>query len=97
LYRAGTTGATGRVDLAGEQRTSEIGVRMALGASRGAVLRLVLSQGLRPLLWGTVLGLLPCIAFSAFLAIALYDVTPADLTIATGIIAAQLLVACLTC
>jgi putative ABC transport system permease protein len=79
------------------QRTGEIGVRMALGASRGAVLRLVLAQGVRPLAWGTLIGMIPCIAFSAFLAIELYGVTPADFIILTGIAAAQLLGACLAC
>jgi len=39
------------------QRTKEIGIRMALGASRGAVLRLVVRQGMRPVFIGGALGL----------------------------------------
>jgi putative ABC transport system permease protein len=40
------------------QRTQEIGVRMALGATRSAVLKLVLGSGLKVVLWGSALGLL---------------------------------------
>jgi putative ABC transport system permease protein len=91
------TGLYGALAYFISQRTSEIGIRMALGASRGAVLRLVLAQGLRPLVWGTLIGVLPCAAFSAFVAIELYDVTPADFTFLAGIIVVQLLVACVAC
>jgi putative ABC transport system permease protein len=39
------------------QRTSEIGIRIALGAQRGSVLRLILSDGLQPAWLGLLLGL----------------------------------------
>ncbi len=44
------------------QRTREIGIRMALGATRSEVLRLILSQGMRPVVFGASLGLLLSLA-----------------------------------
>jgi macrolide transport system ATP-binding/permease protein len=46
------------------QRTREIGIRMALGASRADILRLILSQGMRPVVFGASLGFLLSLAAS---------------------------------
>jgi ABC-type antimicrobial peptide transport system permease subunit len=65
------------------QRTQEIGVRMALGATRGSVVRLILSQAMRPVAVGTVLGVLVATAASRVLASQLFQVSSTDpLTIA---------------
>jgi putative ABC transport system permease protein len=65
------------------QRTQEIGVRIALGASRGAVVRLVLTQAMRPVLAGTAIGLAAALAASRVLSGQLFGVGRADpLTIA---------------
>jgi putative ABC transport system permease protein len=60
------------------QRTKEIGVRLALGASPGDVVRLVIRQALKPVLVGLILGVAGAIAASGVLAAQLYGVEPRD-------------------
>ena len=60
------------------QRTKEIGVRLALGASPGDVVRLVIRQALKPVVAGLLLGVAGAIAASGVLAAQLYGVTPRD-------------------
>jgi putative ABC transport system permease protein len=65
------------------QRTQEIGVRIALGASRGAVVRLVLGQALRPVTVGAAVGVLAALGAARVLSSQLFGVSPTDpLTIA---------------
>jgi ABC-type antimicrobial peptide transport system permease subunit len=59
-------------------RTREIGIRMALGAPVGDVIRLVLRYSLRLTLVGTAVGLLAAFAATRLLASLLYGVTPLD-------------------
>ena len=61
------------------QRTREIGVRMALGASSGRVTHLVVGQGVRLVLIGLAIGFAMALAFARSLTSLLFGVTPTDL------------------
>jgi putative ABC transport system permease protein len=71
-------GIYGVISFLVTQRTQEIGVRMALGASRGNILRLVLGTSFRLIAWGTVLGLIAALAASRVLASLLFGVSAHD-------------------
>ena len=79
------------------QRVTEIGIRMALGAQRGEVLRLVLLEGLQPVLLGLILGLGGAAAISAALRSMLYGNSPVDPPVYAAMIASLLVVAVLAC
>jgi predicted permease len=60
------------------RRTREFGVRLALGASRGTVVRLALQEALAPIVAGVAAGLLLSLAASRAIATLLFDVSPLD-------------------
>ena len=72
------SGITGVVAASVTERTRELGVRMALGASRGSVLRMVLGQGVAMVAIGLALGLGGAYAFGRLLARYLYETAPTD-------------------
>jgi len=71
-------GLSGVVAFSVARRTQEIGIRMALGAHRGDILRLVLSQTAPPIGLGLVVGLASAFALSRLLTGMLYDVRPTE-------------------
>ncbi len=60
------------------QRTRELGIRMALGAGGGPLLRMVIRQGMMPVLFGMALGLVGALAGGRVLRSLLFGVGPAD-------------------
>lgn len=60
------------------QRTQEIGVRMALGAGRGHLLRMVVGHGMRLALVGVAVGLAGALALARTVSAMLFEVTPFD-------------------
>jgi len=74
----GIAGAYATVSYATSQRTREIGIRIALGASRSAILRLILSHGMGLAAIGIAGGLCGAVSLSKYLAGMLFGVTPAD-------------------
>ena len=90
------TGLYGVMAYSVAQRTRELGVRMALGATRASVLAMVVSEGLRMVLAGAAIGLIAALLLTARLATMLYQVEPRDVSVlaaATGLLLAVALVA----
>jgi putative ABC transport system permease protein len=72
------TGVYGLLAYSVSQRTQEIGVRVALGASRGNVIGLIVWQGLRLAGAGILLGLIGAFGVTHIVASFLYNITPTD-------------------
>ncbi len=79
------------------QRTSEIGIRIALGAQRSRVLRVMLLDGLRPALFGLVIGLVASAASVRMIRSMLYDTEPFDPVVFALVSGTLLVVAGVAC
>ena len=91
-------GIYGAVAYSVEQRTGEIGVRIALGAQTADVLRLILRQGMTPVLIGVGTGVAAALALGRLLRTQLYQISPHNpaLLFATAVVLAFVaLIACL--
>ena len=93
-----TIGIYGAVAYTVEQRTGEIGIRMALGAQTRDVLRLIVSQGMKPVVIGLITGLAAALALGRLLTSQLYQVSahsPVLLIGTAATLGAAALLACL--
>ena len=91
-------GIYGTVAYTVEQRTGEIGVRMALGAQTRDVLRLIVNQGMKPVVIGLAIGIVSAFGIGRLIATQLYQVSahnPALLGGATVLLGTIALAACL--
>src|SRR5262249_24943957 len=79
------------------QRTQEIGIRMALGARRIHVLRMVLGQGARLIVIGEATGLAAALALTQLMTSLIFNVSPADTLTFASVTALLTLVALLAC
>lgn len=78
-------GVYGVLSYSVSRRRTEIGMRMALGASKSSVLRLILSQGMRPVVLGLVGGVVGAFALSRYMTTLLFGVTPLDVPTYAGV------------
>jgi predicted permease len=91
-------GTYGVVSYAVARRRSEMGIRMALGAARSDVLRMVLGQGMTPVIGGLAAGALAAFVLGRYLASLLFEISPRDplaFSIAAGVLLLVAAAACL--
>ena len=90
-------GIYGVMSFAVTQRTGEIGIRMALGADRFDVLKMIIKEGLRMVGIGVSIGLALALALTRVLARLLFGVSPTDPLIFASIVALLTLIALFAC
>jgi putative ABC transport system permease protein len=73
-----TVGVAGVLSFSVSQRTNELGIRVALGAKRGTILRMILSEGAAMALIGLAIGGAAAVPLSSFLNGLLFGIEPAD-------------------
>jgi predicted permease len=86
-------GIYGIVEYSVRQRTHEMGIRVALGATHGNVMALILRRGTAPAAMGLLIGIPAALAASGLLRALLYGIGPRDLTVFVGVPVLLLLVA----
>jgi predicted permease len=92
-----TMGIYGVLSYSVSRRTSEIGLRMALGASSGNIVRMTIGQGLRPAALGIALGAIGAWWLSRYVATLLFRVKPFDTMTYAGVVMLLLMTAVVAC
>jgi putative ABC transport system permease protein len=90
-------GIYGVISYAVSQRTREIGVRMALGAHSGDVLRLILGEGLKLVLAGAAIGIVFALISTRFITTMIYGVSATDPLIFLSVITLLVVVSLAAC
>jgi putative ABC transport system permease protein len=90
-------GLFGVMSYIAAQRTTEIGIRIALGAKRGQVMRKMLLNGMGPAVFGLVVGLAASIEAGRLMRDLLYEIEPLDPAVFAAVAATLLAVAGLAC
>jgi ABC-type antimicrobial peptide transport system permease subunit len=90
-------GLHGSLSHAVRRRQRELGVRIALGADRGSVMRMVLAQGLRVSVVGLAIGIAGTLGLSRLLAAFLYEMEPYDPVTLLGVTVVLILVSAIAC
>lgn len=91
-------GTYGVVSFVVARRRAEMGIRMALGAPRSSILRMVLRQGMMPVLGGLAAGATGALAVGKYMASLLFEVSPRDplaFSISAGVLLVVAAAACL--
>jgi len=92
-----TTGIYGVLSYSMRRRTSEIGLRVALGASSRGILRMTMAQGMRPVLAGLALGAVGAWWLSRYFTVLLFGIKPLDAPTFLGVAALLLATALIAC
>jgi putative ABC transport system permease protein len=90
-------GLYGAVSYSVIDRTQEIGIRLALGAQRGEIVRMVLRQGMRWTALGIIIGLIAAFVTLRTMASFLYGIEPTDASTFGAVATALFLIALLAC
>jgi ABC-type antimicrobial peptide transport system permease subunit len=90
-------GLYGMLSYSVTERTREMGIRLALGAQKGSVLRLVIGQGFKLAAFGVVIGLLGAWGLTRLMKTLLFGVTPTDSVTLGAVVATLAAVALIAC